>query len=322
MIPQCSPVNLIHGVSGSGKTSLLEAIFLHSGAQNPELSFRVSSFRGLDVTKIELGRSASSPWETLFRSFDVTLPIELGGQIVQLGRRQVSLRVLRGSSDFSKLADVLGFSAEGVSADAAHVLEVECAEGDAMERRARNFMIIDARGARVVPSPSVPQFPAIFLSAKLRSQPIEDAHRLGKMELTKNSELLHQAMRYFVPSLKKIVAITSDNQPHIFCDIGLPRLVPLPCLGDAAQRMCQTVLAMFEAQGGVLLIDEVENGVSELELPGFLHTLAQLAMAFRVQMFATTNLRAQTAPTTVFHRLGVTVTQVDLSASSASSNLM
>ena len=39
-------VNLVAGVNGVGKTTALEALFLHCGAPNPHLALRLRVFRG------------------------------------------------------------------------------------------------------------------------------------------------------------------------------------------------------------------------------------------------------------------------------------
>lgn len=49
-------INLIAGVNNIGKTALLEALFLHCGAYNPELTLRLNTFRGIDTVKVERGR--------------------------------------------------------------------------------------------------------------------------------------------------------------------------------------------------------------------------------------------------------------------------
>ncbi|MGB9902573.1 hypothetical protein [Methanothrix sp.] len=59
-------VNLIAGKNNVGKTALLEAIFLHCGAYNPELTLRVNAFRGIEAIKIELPGWTETPWDALF----------------------------------------------------------------------------------------------------------------------------------------------------------------------------------------------------------------------------------------------------------------
>ena len=37
-------VNLLAGANGTGKTAILEALFLHVGAHNPEIGLRINIF--------------------------------------------------------------------------------------------------------------------------------------------------------------------------------------------------------------------------------------------------------------------------------------
>ena len=46
-------INLIAGKNNVGKTALLEALWVHGGAPNPELAVRVEAFRGLEQQTLE-----------------------------------------------------------------------------------------------------------------------------------------------------------------------------------------------------------------------------------------------------------------------------
>ncbi|HEK84748.1 MAG TPA: ATPase, partial [Candidatus Aminicenantes bacterium] len=69
-LPELERVNLIVGKNNVGKTALLEALFIHCGAYNPELALRVNAFRGIEVIKVEFTGWAEAPWDSLFYNFD------------------------------------------------------------------------------------------------------------------------------------------------------------------------------------------------------------------------------------------------------------
>jgi hypothetical protein len=48
-------VNLIAGRNNVGKTALLEALFLHIGANNPQLTLSINVFRGIEQFAAEPG---------------------------------------------------------------------------------------------------------------------------------------------------------------------------------------------------------------------------------------------------------------------------
>src|SRR3970040_2246227 len=66
-------INLVTGRNNSGKSALLEALFVHSGAANIHLPFAIEAFRG--VTQFR--GSPDAALADLFHSFDVLSPIEI-----------------------------------------------------------------------------------------------------------------------------------------------------------------------------------------------------------------------------------------------------
>ena len=49
-IPRLGRINLVTGKNNSGKTSLLEALFLLCGAGNPQVALNANAFRGIDFS--------------------------------------------------------------------------------------------------------------------------------------------------------------------------------------------------------------------------------------------------------------------------------
>ena len=72
-------VNLIAGKYNVGKTALLEAMFLHCGAYNHELTLRVNAFRGIEAINIEFTGWAETPWDSIFNQFDTDFYEVMGG---------------------------------------------------------------------------------------------------------------------------------------------------------------------------------------------------------------------------------------------------
>lgn len=63
-------INIFVGENNSGKTSVLEAIFLNIGAVNPELAPRINAFR--DHNKVD-----DSFFRSFFYNFDINNPIKI-----------------------------------------------------------------------------------------------------------------------------------------------------------------------------------------------------------------------------------------------------
>jgi predicted ATPase len=144
-------VNLIAGMNNVGKTALLEALFLHSGAYNPELTLRLNAFRGIEQVKLEFGRWVETPWDSLFSQFDTSKILELAGENEQTGHRILRLRVIRQPEELVRIGQSIQHSSDksggipSFSSEMAQVLELECTEG---EQRRKYYMILDQKGVR------------------------------------------------------------------------------------------------------------------------------------------------------------------------------
>jgi len=72
-------------------------------------------------------------------------------------------------------------------------------------------------------------------------------------------------------------------------DIGLGRLVPLPVMGEGMVRLASLVLAIGNVPNGVVLVDEIENGLHHSILPKVWQAIGEVARQFNTQVFTTTH---------------------------------
>lgn len=143
------------------------------------------------------------------------------------------------------------------------------------------------RGMR--PSPSSR---AVFLSSAGMS-----ASDLGAawdaIALTEDEERVIEALRMIVPTLDKLVMVQSSFRASE--RIMMARLmnfrepVPFKSLGEGAFHLLSISLSMIKAKKGYLLIDEIENGIHYSVQSEMWSLIWQLAEAWDVQVFATTH---------------------------------
>ena len=77
----------------------------------------------------------------------------------------------------------------------------------------------------------------------------------------------------------------------IYGDIGLDELVPLSVMGSGILRIAQLILAVSSAPGGIVLVDEIENGFHHEVLPNVWKAIGEATSTFNVQLIATTYSR-------------------------------
>lgn len=106
-----------------------------------------------------------------------------------------------------------------------------------------------------------------------------------KISGTSHSKRVIEALQLIDPKVEAFVFI--GEAP--FVNIGNDQLVPLKRSGEGMSRLLQLVLSMINAKGGLLLIDEFENGLHYSIQPRVWRLLMELATKLDVQVFATTH---------------------------------
>ena len=288
-ITQLSRINLVTGENNSGKTSLLETLFLLCGAGNPSLVVSVNLFRDLQPQP-----SSAAPeiaWKPMFAALDMTRPVEIVGHHNLLGRLSLKIEVTK--------ADTVELSRSRLDAAGNPLTELS---GSEFSNTSKLLLTFDGtpgkkRSASIIPTTdgfrgerpaSNPPFNAVFLSSR-SSNANEDAVRLGQLRKQKRGDLLLNALQMIEPKLRSVEDSSASGHPMIWGDIGLSELVPLSVMGDGMRLIARLILAISAAPHGVVLVDEVENGLHHSVLGKVWKAIQQAAIQFDTQVFATTH---------------------------------
>ena len=275
-------VNLIAGKNNSGKTSLLEALFLLCWAGNPHVALNTNVVRGSDMA--EGSAVPDTLWKPMFTNFDMSRTIEIEGRHESFG--PLSLNVALDRPDTIQLP----FDSPG------RALHTEFASESALgfsfkkgsEKSVTGRIRLTSGGFQIDQPVPRPPFNAVFLSSRTGNLQ-EDAKRLGRFRQRKQGELVVNALRTVEPRLGSVEDNSASGVPMIWGDIGLSELVPLPMMGEGMTRIARLILAISEAQGGVVLVDEVENGLHHSALGKVWGAISAAARQFDTQIVASTH---------------------------------
>ena len=94
-VSELGRINLFTGLNNSGKTSLLEALFLLSGGGNPGLALTVNAMRGIDSATGTTQTIQEILWKPLFSTLDMGREIEFSGRHSSLGHLKLTIRLSR-----------------------------------------------------------------------------------------------------------------------------------------------------------------------------------------------------------------------------------
>ena len=294
-------VTLIGGQNGSGKTALLEALFLFSGPDLPELSERVNTFRGLPPP----GRE--HVFRGIFYGYDTDRPIRIsacGDWGDKPHTLDISVQERRGivaiHPDAGESRGLMGFTRSQMEGD--HEIVFKYLHGDGAEFTSRAWW-----GAEEIsfagPTPSVVtqnilqesqrvpnKAKSVFMPPIQRVDPQSIASLFGNLQLEGEEDTALDFIRPLEPRLQSLTLIPLNDVPVIHARLkGVNRLIPMQLMGEGLNRMFGLSLAMNDARGGTILIDEIENGLHATIHEEVFGSLFDLAEAYDVQVFASTH---------------------------------
>jgi hypothetical protein len=261
-IPKLARINLIGGKNSTGKTALLEAIWV-------------------------LSRGCGSAVHAFRRLFAVR-GIHQASVIAALGPRSLL-------ADSEAAASVCGVLATGGSAVA--TMKVTVPEESGLEVWGNGLHLTTIEfGARGLEgkrqSPDVPhELPCQFVASRQPAPASHVAELYSRALLAGRAETATRAAKHIDDRLGALHIATVGGQAIVHADLGGPRLRPINLVGEGMERACSLMLALAEVGGGVLLVDEMENGLHYSVLPDVWRAIAQAAKDLDVQVFATTHSR-------------------------------
>ena len=109
--------------------------------------------------------------------------------------------------------------------------------------------------------------------------------------MIKNKDMasLVQTLAIIEPTIKNVTPITEWGQPNIYVDTGLPRLLPLHVLGYQFLHLLRLSLALSAMRDGIIIIDELEDGLHNAILPKVAKVIIQSIAESKVQFFISTH---------------------------------
>jgi len=276
-------INVFVGKNNTGKTSVLEALFFHAGENNPTLGFSLRGHRGMENQFTLPVAPIPDLWTDLFHDFDITSVIELESQDT---RRQMRRSVISLGGPGSQQLAIPGV--EGIK-NAVPSLSVEFT--DAQGRTRNSQLVFGQRGMQVIDGNGQPSEAAIMLPSNFRVSQDEDATRMDRIVREKRKPSVMDLVRIIEPNLADLALGLSGGRPTVVCDVGLKQLAPLPVLGEGTHKLVSIALAVSSIPNGMLMIDEIENGIYfDLQKDLWLKLFA-LIKRENVQLFVATHSR-------------------------------
>ncbi len=279
-------INLVVGRNNAGKTSLLEAaILLGGGGNSPNVALSLGQTRG------QLVQGSDEIWRALFRQMAPEHPVRISG--------------IRGGQECAVTIEGLAYDATPVAGEAGVQVPVPIAtlrEDSEIGRLRFVHHMADGRkletmvtrdpnsgGIRVsslVERPAI--IPTVLVPA---SWPVtlEAAREFSALRESRREADVVRALQSIDPRIKRVEVLLKGMVPTLHLDLGLGRLLPLAVAGAGVVRLFMIALKFAIVRGGLLLVDEIENGLHHSVIDELWKFVANQAEAFDVQVIATTH---------------------------------
>jgi AAA15 family ATPase/GTPase len=272
-------INVIVGKNASGKTGLLESIFLASGT-SPENAFRLHVLRGLgQPVQITADRNSyESLWKDLFHNQDQnkTIEIDLVGSPENTRSVAISYRA-------EEILLPIGRDAEK-SAVVVPITFCWNQNGKIVESQPK----ISNNGLSF---PVVPEaFFCSFFSSTVMSNPSETAARWSELDVQGKAKPVAQALRRLFGEVLELSIQVQSGISVLYATVPhLSFKAPLGVISGGVHKLASILLAVAARPHTVVLIDEVENGIHYSLLPELWKVLLETAKDRDSQVFASTH---------------------------------
>ncbi|HVC34023.1 MAG TPA: AAA family ATPase [Chloroflexota bacterium] len=296
-------VNLITGRNNTGKSSVLEALRIFSDA-SPSVIADILRYREEYVGESEEATRSVEGEDfamisSLFSGFPS--PGEISGPIAistnGFGRPQrLSLSVERVAEE--RLPDgTRRFVPQqarlfpDVETQLALIIDAEAGRRILTLQALRRFLT--RPGLSVSPWPEKPRFPCVDISPYGSEHTSELGPLWDNVALSDREKDVVDALRIITPDVVAVSMIGGErlrrSRTAIVRTTSIPHPVPLRSFGDGLNRLFGIVLSLVNAKDGLLLIDEVENGMHYTVQLALWRAIFELSHRLNVQVFATSH---------------------------------
>ncbi|MCY4064443.1 MAG: AAA family ATPase [Chloroflexi bacterium] len=291
-------VNLIAGKNNTGKTALLEAMYLHTGNRDVKTLLRTdraahslfardSVSRDPDLVSADIGG-----WPIVFRDFNIADEIDLTADTVPMQQslfglnETTSVKLSVKSSESEDYVVALDhFNVEDFDLlKSAAILEID-AEYD---RQPTLLLYVQGkvRASRLRNS-SLYSSEFVFAMERISSRRLASLY--SRVRQSNRKIWFIETLRVVEPRISDVDLLFVDGRLVLSADIGLSQLLPFTSLGDGTNRFASVILAMSNLAHGVIFVDEIEIGLHHTIQQEAWKTIGDLAQELNVQVFATTH---------------------------------
>lgn len=277
-------VNLLLGKNNSGKTSVLEALYALTNADSPEW------LEDLEMDRNTEGEAGNLRY--FFYRFDLRNAVRLTG--TYKARGQLSTNLMLGLEWAGKPSEIRRSNS--------NQFEIQISVKAGAEKVAIIDVVRDRKDFTLGYAPKSAHAEKLILEGLPRNlkgrnrsvllHTVLDSDLMSAQveELTVNKEerRLVEIMQRIDPRITAL-ALGANGQVYLNLGDNFPMLLTLNLMGEGIRRLLAIVAGLASSEGGMVFIDEIDNGLHYSALRVLWQGILTAAKEYDVQVFATTH---------------------------------
>lgn len=224
-------------------------------------------------------------WNPLVSGVDDSKEIVIEGQDSIHGSMQLTLHIE--GSNITILPSRIHRMKEKSSHDNSHEIALHFQTESGIENQSFIRGVDESIRGEKKRSDGLP-YNSTFIPATRSYEP-SVAEKFGSLEMKKQEKPVIDALKLIDPNLRSIRNSSTTGQAMLWADLGLDEFLPLAMLGNGMAWMAHIMASVITVRGGILLIDEFENGIHHSLLPKVWRAIYDAAIAANVQIITTTH---------------------------------
>lgn len=273
-------INVIVGDNGSGKTALLEALLVATYADARVAPFiRITRNRALPQGQVTWNSNLFEfMWEDLFYDFSSSRSIT--AKFRDTSHRDLKVEIFFEFPDYQEARAVTR-----------PIPELVFIRYEDEPLKTRSSLQIDFQGNAVIKGSVATLPPTYLIPSTLQFNSLDMANLFSDLSKRNMEDLVIDAMKTDFPDIKNISILTDGDVSGLFVTTkSVPNTkIPLAIVSSGAARYLNMLLAVAASPKGVVLIDEIENGIYWNKMPNVWGTLRTMCNKQKVQVFVTTH---------------------------------
>jgi hypothetical protein len=281
-------VNVVVGRNAAGKTALLEGIRLALGG-TPSTALALNSFRGIFHFGIMQSREQfESLWNPLFYRFDASQPVS-----TEITDSDGHIATLSIAYDASKAVTPTSPRQQAGQQPALTIIPLKFDRTSFTGEQSTLYASVQQQGQLQLDEGKELGLSTEFFASSWMLNPQQNAQWFSQLSLeNREREVVDAVKREFSPLLSdlQVLSLSQYVPGSVYATVPfIPSKIPLALLSSGITKFFTILSAILYRSGGVVLLDEVENGLYYDRLSALWTIMLRLAEENDTQIFVSTH---------------------------------